>query len=279
MTANLSPSVPTATFGGAVPTQRRGDSSRSVRTRELFEAAAHCDDDARHRQLVDEVVTLNLEVADSLASQFSGRGVSMDDLVQTARLELVRVARNFSLERDCDFLAYAVPSIRGTLKRYFRDHGWMVRPPRRLQEARLNVNSARQSLGHVLGREPTTAELAEGTGLDEEVVDEALSTASCYSPDSLDRPVGTEDDSTLGAVVADEDEDFARLEQRMWLGALLRGVPERERRVIELRFVHGLTQAEVGRHIGVSQMQVSRILTRVLHQLRTQAAQQSAAVA
>lgn len=275
MTANLSTSVPPA----AIPSGRRGDNDRSLRTRELFEAAAQCDDEARHRRLLDEVVIINLEVADSLASQFSGRGVSTDDLVQTARLELVRVARNFSLDRDCDFLAYAVPSIRGTLKRYFRDHGWMVRPPRRLQEARLNVNSAVQRLGHTLGHEPTTAELAGDTGLDEEVVDEALRTASCYSPDSLDRPVGTEDDSTLGAVVADDDEDFARLEERMWLGSLLRGVPERERRVIELRFVHGLTQAEVGRHIGVSQMQVSRILTRVLHQLRTRAAQQSTAVA
>ena len=265
MTATLSPPVV------PLPPHDRG-ADRSLRTQELFEAVERCTDDDERRQLLDEVVTINLEVADTLAAQYAGRGVPFDDLSQTARLALVRVTRNFSLDRRCDFLAYAVPSIRGTLKRYFRDHTWMVRPPRRLQEARLAINSARQGLRHSLGEEPSVHELAEVTSLPERVVTEALSTGSCYTPDSLDRPVGTDDDATLGGVVGEEDDGFARVEQQSLLASLLCGLPERDRRVLELRFADGLTQEEIGRQIGVSQMQVSRMLTRILGRLRAAAA-------
>lgn len=249
---------------------------RGARTQELFEAAALCTDTGEHRRLLDEVVTLNLEVADTLAAQFAGRGVATDDLSQTARLALVRVTRSFSLDRGCDFLAYAVPSIRGSLKRYFRDHCWVVRPPRRLQEARLEVNAARRDLEHVLGREPSIVELSDLTGLGGDVVTEVLAAASCYSPDSLDRPVG-EEDSTLATFVGAEDEEFVRVEQRQMLSSLLRDLPERDRGVIELRFVVGLTQSQIGERIGVSQMQVSRILSRILRELRAAAGEQLAA--
>jgi RNA polymerase sigma-B factor len=262
--------MPAAPSGAAV----RHGAGRGARTRALFQAAAGCTDETERRQLLDEVVTLNLEVADTLAAQYVGRGVSLDDLSQTARMALVRVTRSFSLDRQCDFLAYAVPSIRGTLKRYFRDHCWVVRPPRRLQEARLDVNGARQDLEHSLGREPTVAELSDLTGLGQDMVTEALMSATCYSPDSLDRPVGAEDDATLGAVVGAEDPDYERVEQRRFLASLMRDFPDRDRRVIELRFVAGMTQEEIGQRIGVSQMQVSRMLARLLDQLRARALEQ-----
>jgi RNA polymerase sigma-B factor len=198
----------------------------------------------------------------------------MEDLEQVARLALVSVVHNFRLERERDFLAYAVPSIRGALKRYFRDSGWTVRPPRRVQEAQLVMNSGRSELLQRLGREPTVSELAEHCDIDPETVIEALAVDSCYHPDSLDRPRDLE---TGGSTVADgigsTDHGFELCESRVDLAPLIRQLPDRDRRVLELRFVDGLTQSEVGKAIGVSQMQVSRILTRILGHLRTSLAE------
>jgi RNA polymerase sigma-B factor len=243
--------------------------TRSSRTHDLFEKLERCGDPSARQRLLDEIVTLNLDVADGIASRYANRGVPVDDLVQVARLALVRVAQHFALDRECDFLAYAVPSIRGALKRYFRDCGWTVRPPRRVQEAQLCMNAARPALTQTLGREPTVTELADETGLGEETVIEALAADSCYSPDSLDRPLGVEGHSaSVGTSIGRDEPGFDLCEHRTMLAPMLRNLSERDRRVIELRFVEGLTQSEVGREIGVSQMQVSRILARILGQLR-----------
>jgi RNA polymerase sigma-B factor len=244
--------------------------SRGERTTTLFETLARCDDPAERRRVLEEVVTLNLAVADSLAGKYVGRGVPLEDLVQVARLSLIRVARSFSLDRECDFLAYAVPSIRGALKRHFRDAGWTVRPPRRVQEAQLRMNAARPVLTQSLGREPTVAEVAAASGLDEETVIEVLAVDTCYSPDSLDRPRDPFDDggATVASFVGLEEPGFELLEHRVVLGPVIRRLPERDRLVLELRFGQGLTQKEVGEAIGVSQMQVSRILSRILTRLR-----------
>jgi len=248
----------------------RSESERAERTRELFVLLDHTSDEAEQARLRDEVVTLNLSVADGIASRYSGRGVPQDDLEQVARLALVRVVRDFRLDRECDFLAYAVPSIRGALKRHFRDSGWTVRPPRRVQEAQLLMNSTRPELVQRLGREPTVPEMAAAIGVHEETVIEALAVDSCYSPDSLDRPMDVEGGGvTLGGCIGHEDPEFDLCEHRTVLGPLIRGLSDRDRRVLELRFVEGLTQTEVGRAIGVSQMQVSRILSRILGDLRT----------
>jgi RNA polymerase sigma-B factor len=245
--------------------------ARGPRTAELFVALVNCTDEAQRRLLRDEVVTLNLDVADGIASRYARRGVPSDDLVQVARLALVRVAQTFEPDRDCDFLAYAVPSIRGAVKRYFRDAGWTVRPPRRVQEAQLAMNAARPTLVQSLGREPTVAEVSVATGMEAETVIEALAVDSCYSPDSLDRPLevdglGASLGSTLGAL----EPGFALCEQRAALEPAIQRLSERDRKVLQLRFVEGLTQAEVGREIGVSQMQISRILARILAGLRQQ---------
>lgn len=247
---------------------------RSARTAELLRALDDCSDPTEAQRLRDEIVTLNLGVADALAARYAARGMAMDDLAQVARLALVRVVHNFRLDHECDFLAYAVPCIRGALKRHFRDTGWTVRPPRRVQEAQLMINAARPELTQALGREPTVAEVAEILGIDHDTVIEALAVDSCYSPDSLDRPTDPEGSGsvTLGGCFGREDPGFDLCELRTMLGPLLEGLAERDRRVLQLRFVEGLTQSEVGKAIGVSQMQVSRILARILGQLRQELA-------
>ena len=249
------------------------DRARSARTRALFEERSATDDPEARRRIHEEIVTLNLGVADSLAQRYSARGLPIDDLVQEARLALVRVVESFRPEYGHDFLSYAVPSILGALRKQFRDSGWTVRPPRRIQEAQQAINQCRSDLLQRLGREPRVPELASELDLDEETVIEALSADGCYTPASLDRPVGTDAESdggarTLGSVLGSEDPDFDSCEARVILRPLLARLDQRDRKVLQLRFVDGLTQREVGEQIGVTQMQVSRILSRIFSTLR-----------
>jgi RNA polymerase sigma-B factor len=247
------------------------DRTRSTRTRELFAARSSATDPEIRRELLDELVTLNLPVADSLAQRYAARGLPIEDLVQEARLALVRVVESFRPEYGHDFLSYAVPSILGALRKQFRDSGWTVRPPRRIQEAQQAINQIRSDLLQQLGREPRVSELAESLSLDEETVIEALSADGCYTPASLDRPVGGESDPdarTLGSVLGADDPDFASCEARVLLRPLLARLEDRDRTVLRLRFVEGLTQREVGEEIGFTQIQVSRILSRIFTTLR-----------
>lgn len=249
------------------------DRTRSTRTKELFERRSACSDPEERHLLLDEIVTLNISVADSLAQRYSARGLAIEDLVQEARLALVRVVESFRPEYGHDFLSYAVPSILGALRKQFRDSGWTVRPPRRIQEAQQAINQGRSDLLQQLGREPRVSEIAASLDLDEETVIEALSADGCYTPASLDRPVGGEADSeaggrTLGSVLGGHDPDFDRCEARVLLRPLISRLSARDRKVLELRFVDGLTQREVGERIGVTQMQVSRILSRIFATLR-----------
>jgi RNA polymerase sigma-B factor len=239
----------------------------------LFEASAATDDPEERHRLHEAIVTLNLGVADSLAQRYSARGLQLEDLVQEARLALVRVVESFRPEYGHDFLSYAVPSILGALRKQFRDSGWTVRPPRRIQEAQQAINQGRSDLLQQLGREPRVRELAELLDMDEETVIEALSADGCYTPASLDRPVAGDGEAdpggrTLGSVLGSEDPDFASCEARVLLRPLLAQLEDRDRTVLRLRFVDGLTQREVGEEIGVTQMQVSRILSRIFNTLR-----------
>ena len=249
------------------------DRTRSVRTKDLFEERSNTDDPVQRQRLLDEIVTLNLGVADSLGQRYAARGLSLDDLVQEARLALVRVVESFRPEYGHDFLSYAVPSILGALRKQFRDSGWTVRPPRRIQEAQQAINQARSDLLQELGREPRVGELAGLLDLDDETVIEALSADGCYTPASLDRPIGGDGDAdpggrTLGSVLGGADPDYASCEARVMLRPLLARLDRRDRMVLRLRFVEGLTQREVGERIGVTQMQVSRILSRIFSTLR-----------
>lgn len=264
--------MPTATDSASTGTSVESDHrDRSVRTRELFEQVAASTDPTEIERLHHELVVLNLGVADALAARYGRRGLDADDLSQVARLALVRIVPKFRLEFGRDFLAYAVPSILGALRKHFRDTGWTVRPPRRVQEAHQAIAKARPHLVQLLGREPKLSELCAETGLDEETVLEALEVNDCYSPASLDATVRADaegSEATLGAFLGAEDPDMERSEARAMLRPLVAQLKPRDQRVLELRFVQGLTQSEVGEEIGVSQMQVSRIQSRILNTLR-----------
>ncbi|HUS22797.1 MAG TPA: sigma-70 family RNA polymerase sigma factor [Aeromicrobium sp.] len=223
----------------------------------------------QRQRLCDEIITRTLPVADRLAAHYGGRGVPMDDLRQVARTALVQAMRRFHGAGERAFLAYAVPSIRGELKRYFRDMGWMVRPPRRIQEARLALNGVQSDLSNELGREPSAQELADLTGLDPDTVNAARGADHCYRPDSLDRPRGDDDGArTVADVTGEFDPAFSQAEARVLIWPLLEQLPPRDRKLIILRFFNGMTQSEVGERIGISQMQVSRVESRILQGFR-----------
>ena len=257
------------------PVVTSGPSSESdVSTSTLLEQlgdmpAREPDEIERRQQLCNEIIERTLPVADRLAAHYGGRGVPMDDLRQVARTALVQAMRRFHGAGEHSFLAYAVPSIRGELKRYFRDMGWMVRPPRRIQEARLAINDIQNDLSNALGRDPTVEELAEETGLDPDTVSDARGADHCYRPESLDRPRGDDTHtSTVGDIAGTLDPGFGQAEARVLIRPLLDKLPPRDRKLIILRFFRGLTQSEVGKRIGISQMQVSRVEARILRGFR-----------
>jgi RNA polymerase sigma-B factor len=243
---------------------------RSERSLAWLRDAAATSDLVRRARLLDRVVEVNLCLADGLAARYAGRGIPSDDLVQVARLGLVRAAHRFDPDAGAEFAAFAVPTIRGELRKHFRDCGWMVRPPRALQELQSQVAAAADLLSQRLGAAPTVAQLASHLGLSEDRVIEGLATAGSFSPSSLDLDLGEDRAGTLGESLGELDPAFDESEARLVLTPLLRRLGPRDRLVLRLRFADGLTQREVGERIGVSQMQVSRILSRVLATLRTE---------
>ena len=250
-------------------THRSGHRSRRrhTRTAELFRTAGSTRDAVRRQAALDEVVVLNMDVARSLVAPYSGRGIAVEDLEQVAYAALVRASRAFDSRRAEDFLAYAVPTVRGEIKKHFRDHGWVVRPPRRLQEVQAEVVTARARLQQQLGREPSTHELAAEVGVATAMVEEALAADGCFAPTSLDRPIGDDPDLRLGDLLAAPSNDWDASEARLMLWPVLGQLPKRDRTIVRLRFWEGRTQQEIGEHLGVTQMQVSRLLARILADL------------
>jgi RNA polymerase sigma-B factor len=243
--------------------------TRSEQTAELLQQAAGASPQQR-RGLLEQVVLLNMGVARSVARRYRNRGIAAEDLDQVAYVALVRAADKFDASLDKDFLTYAVPSIRGEIKKHFRDHGWVVRPPRRTQELQPQVVAAGQELTHTMGRSPRPSEIAAHLGVDLEDVVEALAMDGCFRPTSLDVPVGEGGSSVLGDLLEGEDTGLRASEARMMLAPVLQQLSERDRRILYLRFFEGQTQREIGRELGVTQMQVSRLLTRICQSLRAQ---------
>ncbi len=241
---------------------------RSERTAELLQQRTKAGPDEQ-RELVAEIVRLNRGVAVALAMRYRGRGVALDDLCQTAFEGLTKAVWRFDPELADDLLTFAVPTVRGELQRHFRDRSWTVRPPRRLQELQQEVKQASEHLCHVLGREPGVQEIAEHLGVDEEDVLESMRVHECFRPVSLDQTVMLESELSLGETIPAKDSTSVT-EARIALEPLVRRLPERDRRILYLRFFEDRTQEEIGRDLGVSQMQVSRLLTRLLGQLREQ---------
>ena len=213
----------------------------------------------------NEVVALNLPVARDIARGYRNRGIADDDLDQVASLGLVKAVRAFDPTLGDDFLSFAVPTLRGELRRHFRDAGWTVRPPRSVQETQAAAVSAEAELSQRLGRQPGVEEIAAHLGLTVTLVRDALTADGCYAPLSLDAPRPAMEESPV-ARMGDEDSTEARLA----LLPLLVGLGERERTIVGMRFFDHRTQSEIGEAVGVSQEQVSRLLAGILTRLRTE---------
>jgi len=241
--------------------------SRREATERLLEALSNTDDDDERRLLEDQIVEVNLQIAVDVARRYRSRGVAIEDLEQVACLGLVKAARGYDPERATDFLSYAVPTIRGEVRRYFRDQGWTVRPPRTVQQAQARITAVESDLCQELGRAPRPSEIAERLDLDLNLVVEALAANGCFAPTSLDAtPVGAE--NPIGERLGEEDPCFHSAEARAALKPLLAHLDRRERVMLEMRFFRGATQSEIGEVLGITQMQVSRLLSALLGRLR-----------
>jgi len=221
--------------------------------------------------LREQLVAAHLGLAEYLARRFANRGEPLDDLVQVASLGLIKAVDRFDPERGVEFSTYATHTIVGELKRHFRDRGWAVRAPRRMQELYLRLGKVVATLGQELGRSPTIAELAAEVSVSEEDVLEALEAGQAYRSTSLDAPAGTDEGETLGARLGEEDASLENAESRATLSPLLAQLPQRERLILRLRFFDGLTQSEIASRLGISQMHVSRLLARSVSALRSAA--------
>lgn len=244
------------------------EADRSAITARLLAQIAETTDELEQKRLRDEVVVINMGVARAITSRYRDRGIAHEDLLQAAYVGLVKAVQGFDAAFDRDFLSYAVPTVTGEVRRYFRDFGWTVRPPRRVQELQGQISRASAELFQTLHRSPKASEVAEHLSLDVESVIEALAADGCFTPASLDVPVGEDGSGSLGELLGENDEDLSRAEVRLLLGPAVRRLKPRDRRILELRFFHGWTQEQIAQDIGVTQMQVSRLLSRILADLR-----------
>lgn len=286
MAATARSTLPAATAPAAhagVPRPRTGRpdgdpgmtrAERADTTDGLLALAERTDDDLVRQQLLDEVILLNRGVADAVASRYRRRGVPMEDLQQAAYEGLVKAVNRWDSSHGRPLLTYAVPTIRGELQRHFRDHGWTVRPPRRVQELQWQVSSCISELTQDLGREPNDSEVRDKLGITDQEYADAMAAFGCFQPTSLDQPVGPEAAATLGELIPDqagEDagvDELAAVDARATLGPAVRSLPFRDRRILYLRFFEEQTQEQIGEELGVTQMQVSRLLARILRDLR-----------
>ena len=244
----------------------------------LAEYARRDADDPRCAELRDRLVVGHLPVARHVARRFARRGEPLDDLEQVATIGLLGALERFDPDRGRDFLSYAVPTIMGEVRRHFRDRAWSVRTPRGVKDDHLAVKRAVTTLSQDRGRAPTVPELAEHLGLAPDRVVEAVSAGGALRPASLDAATEAGNDgSALAHVLGAEDPGIGRVETGALIRDLVRALPQRERTILALRFVHEKTQAEIGQTLCISQMHVSRLLTRTLAQLREEVGRQVAA--
>jgi RNA polymerase sigma-B factor len=265
--------ISNAVRGAPVPQQRPltqpfPEPDRGATTARLLAELHATTDEDEKKALRAEVVVLNMGVARAIAHRYRQRGLAEEDLVQVAYVGLVKAVNGFDPSHERDFLSYAVPTVTGEVKRHFRDFGWTVRPPRRVQELQGQIARLSSELTNRLGRSPKPSEVAAEIGLDVETVIEALAADGAFTPASLDVPVGEDGAATLGDLMPDQDTDLECAEARIMLGPAVRSLSPRDRRILELRFFEGWTQEQIAQDIGVTQMQVSRLLSRILKDLR-----------
>ena len=256
---------------GGVRSRRRGSGAGRAawdkdRTRELFyRYKQKGDTEAR-----DQLIVNHLNLVRFLASKFKNRGESLEDLVQVGTIGLIKAIDRFEPDRGLEFTTYATPTIMGEIKRHFRDKGWSVRVPRRLQELSAKVNQVTDELTNQLQRSPSVEEIAEHLGTTVDEVLEAMESSSAYSSVPLEGGGATEDEESPSVIdhYATEDADLAASDDRIVLEEAIADFSPRERDVIHMRFVDGLTQVEIAERLGVSQVQVSRLLRRTLRRIQ-----------
>ncbi len=219
-------------------------------------------------ELRNQLVRMHIPLVEHLARRFRNRGEPLDDLTQVATIGLIKSVDRFDHERGVEFSTYATPTIVGEIKRHFRDKGWAVRVPRRLQELRLSLTTATSELSQRHGRSPTVHELAEHLGISEEDVLEGLESANAYSTLSLDVPDSDDESPAVADTLGATDEALEGVEYRESLKPLLAQLPPREQKILVLRFFRNMTQSQIAAEVGISQMHVSRLLARTLAQLR-----------
>lgn len=265
---NAGRNTPNRDVPGQVHVAPGGDPSRSTRTATITAELrdAELEPDARD-ELTNQLIEANVEVARSVALRYRNRGIDLDDLEQVALLGLTKAARRFDPAAGHDFLAYAVPTVRGELRRHFRDHGWMVRPPRRVQDLQARLATARGELEAECEVPVRSIDLADRLGEDLPDVVEALAADGCFRPTSLDVPIG-DGTSTLGELIGEDDDRLECAEARVMLAPALRRLAPRDRQMVHLRFVEGRTQQEIADAVGLSQAQVSRILIGILSTMK-----------
>jgi RNA polymerase sigma-B factor len=237
----------------------------------LEELAACSATDPRRDELVSQLVDAYRPVAHNIARRFSRRGEAVDDLEQVAAIGLLHALRRYDPTQGRDFLSYAVPTMMGEVRRHFRDAAWTVRTPRGVKDRYLQVGTASTTLSQQLGRAPTATEISEYLGIDREEVIEAIAAHHSYRPDSLDSTLTESTETTMADVIGTTDPDLDHVESRALVRDLVGSLPERERRILVLRFVHEQTQSEIAGQLGISQMHVSRLLSQTLERLRERA--------
>ncbi len=243
------------------------DTRRRVETARLLARSRASRGEARESH-ENEVVRLNMGVAGDVARRYHGRGIADEDIDQVAYLGLVKAVRGFDPTLGHDFLSYAVPTVRGEIRRYFRDAGWTVRPPRSVQELQARVTAAEGELCQDLGRAPRPAEVAVHLDVPLALVIDSLHATGCFSPVSLDAPRAQSDTDAPAERLGDVDPAFASTEARLALEPLMGALDPRDRRILELRYFENRTQAQIGADVGVTQEQVSRLLSGILRKLR-----------
>lgn len=246
-------------------------------TERLLDLLAGQDDPRRAQRIYEQLVERHLGLVNAIASRYRRRGIEWEDLVQVGRLALCKAITGYRPGQGPSFHAYAVPTITGEIKRHFRDHVWDLRPPRRLQELQLDLREHEASLGQQLGHHPSDPELAADLRIEQSALREARLAERLCSTISIDAPTAEGANGACSERMATDDGAYGLVEARIVLRPALRILSPRERRILYLRFVRGWTQQEIGTSLGVSQTQVSRLLSRILARLRTQVFPRSAA--
>jgi len=260
--------IRSAAHGRQSRPRQRAFSDQAARTHRLLQEAKASADPAHVRAIHDQVVTENIGVARSLAGRYRNRGVEQDDLEQIACLGLIKAVAGCDPDLCESFLQYAVPTILGELKRHFRDKGWAIRPTRRIQELHAAVTTARAELTHILGREPVEAEIAALIGSDEASVREAMMASRLVQADSLDAIA--EAGTSFPQAVPDAGDQYDQIENALTLSPAVATLTDRDRQILRMRFLDGLTQSEIGAQLSLSQMHVSRLLRDILAKLRSE---------